>query len=330
MPSWYERQTILAVVKKYAGTLAGPSGDQGIQGILGIPGETGLQGPQGDPGIQGIQGEQGIPGLGFSDGDKGDIVISGVGTVLTIDTGVVTTAKMGGDVTTAGKALLDDTDAAAQRTTLGLGTLATQSGTFSGTSSGTNTGDQDLSALAPKASPTFTGTVTLPTPFTLGAVSVLPTGTELNFVDGVTSGIQGQLDGKAASAHNHAASEIASGTVATARLGSGTADGTTFLRGDQTWASPGASSTNIKQTEIDFGATPVEAASFAVTDADVSPSSQLMGFVAYEAPTGKDLDEMEMDGLDLKFGPGSGAFTVYARGLDGYVADKFKVNYLVG
>jgi len=36
-------------------------------------------------------------------------------------------------------------DAAAARTALSLGTLATQSGTFSGTSSGTNTGDQDLS-----------------------------------------------------------------------------------------------------------------------------------------------------------------------------------------
>ena len=47
------------------------------------------------------------------------------------------------------------------------------------------------------ASPTFTGTVTLPTPFTLGAVSVLPTGTELNFVDGVTSAIQPQIDAKA-------------------------------------------------------------------------------------------------------------------------------------
>ena len=38
------------------------------------------------------------------------------------------------------------------RSTLGLGSLATQSGTFSGTSSGTNTGDQNLSGLLVKAS----------------------------------------------------------------------------------------------------------------------------------------------------------------------------------
>jgi hypothetical protein len=76
----------------------------------------------------------------------GDVTGSGTGSfAATIASGVVDTTNLGGDITTAGKALLDDADAAAQRTTLGLGTLATQSGTFSGTSSGTNTGDQTIS-----------------------------------------------------------------------------------------------------------------------------------------------------------------------------------------
>lgn len=52
------------------------------------------------------------------------------------------------DSTSAGRSLLTAADAAAQRTSLGLGTLATQSGTFSGTSSGTNTGDQFTSVTS--------------------------------------------------------------------------------------------------------------------------------------------------------------------------------------
>lgn len=54
-------------------------------------------------------------------------------------------------ITTFGATLTGAADAAAGRTALGLGTLATQNGTFSGTSSGTNTGDQTI---------TLTGDVT--------------------------------------------------------------------------------------------------------------------------------------------------------------------------
>lgn len=61
------------------------------------------------------------------------------------------------------------------------------------------------------------------TTYDLGSFGITATATELNYVDGVTSNIQTQLNGKAASSHNHAASNITSGTLGIDRGGTGKA-----------------------------------------------------------------------------------------------------------
>jgi len=90
------------------------------------------------------------------------------------------------------------------------------------------------------------------------------------------------------------------------------------------------SAVNVKQTEVDFGDDKMTEKSFTITDADVSPTSQIVGNVAYEAPTDKDLDEVDMDPFELKFQPASGSFALFMKALEGSVYGKFKVNYLVG
>lgn len=111
----------------------------------------------------------------LTDGDKGDITVASSGASWTIDAGVVSYAKIqdvsatdkilgrstsgAGDVeeiscTAAGRALIDDADAAAQRTTLGLGTAAVAVGP-----SGTIVGTTDAQTLTNKTLGDITETV---------------------------------------------------------------------------------------------------------------------------------------------------------------------------
>lgn len=124
---------------------------------------------------------------GIPDGDKGDITVSTGGTVWTVDNDAITYAKIqnvsatdrllgrssvgAGDVeevicTAAGRALIDDIDASAQRTTLGLGVLALQ-----------GDGDKgDITVSGSGATWSIDNNVVSPTKLTTGAPSWNATG----------------------------------------------------------------------------------------------------------------------------------------------------------
>jgi hypothetical protein len=138
--------------------------------------------------------------------------------------------------------------------------------------------------------------------------------------------------------HNQGADTITTGTldgdrlptISTTKKGSVPLTGTPsgkFLKDDNTWAAPTAS-VAITEVEIDCGVTPLLETIINVVNTGITVASKIIGGIAYKSPTGKDLDELEMDAIDLKFEPTAGSFNIYIKGLEGYISDKFIIWYL--
>lgn len=100
------------------------------------------------------------------------------------------------------------------------------------------------------------------TTYTLSSFGITVSATELNYMDGVTSNVQTQLNGKAASNHSHStATTSAAGFLR--QLNGSTSN---FLRGDGTWATPTA-------TVADGSITSAKLAADAVTSAKIATNA---------------------------------------------------------
>jgi hypothetical protein len=84
-------------------------------------------------------------------------------------------------------------------------------------------------------------------------------------------------------------------------------------------------------TTIDFGSTPLSSQEFTIVDANVNADSIIQAALGYDAPAGKDLDEIPIDKLNIICGQaGIGTFVMFINTTDGsYLSGEFIINYTI-
>ncbi len=118
---------------------------------------------------------------------SGSVVLATSPTLVTPTLGAATATSINGLTITSSTGTLSITNAKTLAATNSLTFSGTDGSTLNiGTGGTLGTNAYTSTAYAPLASPTFTGTVTFPTPFTLGATSVTSTGTQLNYLNAAT------------------------------------------------------------------------------------------------------------------------------------------------
>lgn len=198
--------------------------------------------------IVGANGGTGVANTGKTITLGGNLVTSGAFATTLTSTGTtgVTLPTTGTLATLAGSEALTNKTINGQTITAGAGTLTLGSVTLNAGAGGTLGSNAFTStAYAPLASPTFTGVVTIPTPFTLGAVSVTSTGTQLNYLSAATG-----TTGTASTNVVFSASPTFTGTVThptpfTLGATSVTTTGTQFNYLNAATGTTGTASTNI-------------------------------------------------------------------------------------